>query len=92
MKIINEEKYPWLQSPKDSDENSSFLSSSEAKSAIEAAKTQLHTTGAVSFPQFLTLEAVQHAVDDLRRCEDQAYTTDECHTAYLKDITEQICL
>ena len=88
MKIINEAKYPWLESPKENSDanNASFLSSSEAQAAIDSARHELQTAGAVSFPQLLTRKAVQHAVEDLRRCEDQAYTTDECHTAYLKDV------
>jgi hypothetical protein len=86
MKIINDSKYPWLAVSTDYQGDSSFSSSSDATRAIDAAKEQLKSTGAVSFPNFFTANAAQHAVNDMRRCEDLAYTTDECHTTYLKDI------
>lgn len=90
MKIINEGEYPWLaelpSSHNDSENETSFVTSEDAKTAIQTARIQLKETGAVSFPNFLTNEAVQHAVEELQQCEDQAYTTDEVHTAHLKDV------
>jgi hypothetical protein len=88
--IINEDQYPWLKRSKDSCsgnlERSYLLSSPEAQTAIHAARIQLSRTGAVLFPNFLTEDAIRSAVDDLRRCEDDAFTTDTKHTAYLKDV------
>ena len=68
---MNFEKYPWL----------SDLSSSAAATAIEAAKQSYRKTGAATFPNILTDEALESCVQDAREQEDAAFTTDDVHTA-----------
>lgn len=93
--IINEVRYSWLKQRDKLDEDeggsglpddSSLFFSTEAQTAIQAARMELETNGAISFPNFLTDAAVQSAVDDLRRQEDSAFTTNDVHTAYLKEL------
>ncbi|KAG7346542.1 hypothetical protein IV203_005610 [Nitzschia inconspicua] len=93
MKIINEEKYPWLAvrstystAQNNGDSIRSFLSSNDAIEAINAANKQLMRTGAVYFPNFLTNDAIQNAVKELEQRENLAYTTDGVHTAYLRNV------
>ena len=73
---MNFEKYPWL----------SDLSSSAAATAIEAAKQSYRKTGAATFPNILTDEALESCVQDAREQEDAAFTTDDVHTAYLRPV------
>jgi hypothetical protein len=92
--ILNETQYPWLE-PEGNLENDRggtvvdetlFFASSEAQSAIQAARTELTEHGAVPFPNFLTDAAVESTVEHLQGKEDSAFTTNDVHTAYLKDV------
>jgi len=71
---MNTEKYPWLRD----------LTSHEAAEAIENAREQFEKTGAVIFQDFLTEQSLNSCVIDARAQEDDAFTTDDTHTAYLK--------
>jgi len=71
---MNTAKYPWLCD----------LTSPEAVSVIADSRRKFQTEGAVTFPHFLTEEALQAAVNDCRAQEDAAFTTDDTHTAYLQ--------
>lgn len=92
--ILNETRYPWLKPEGNFEDDggtsvlddSHLFASSEAQSAIQVAGTELTKHGAVSFPNFLTDTAIQSTVDDLRGQEDNAFTTNDVHTAYLKDV------
>ena len=72
---MNYELYPWLQHD---------FASTEAQRALEEARSRYIETGAVTFPNFITQEALQEAVREARSKEDEAFTTDDVHTAYLK--------
>lgn len=71
---MNTAKYPWLCD----------LTSPEAASVLAESRRKFQTEGAVTFPHFLTEEALQAAVADCRAQEDAAFTTDDTHTAYLQ--------
>ncbi len=58
----------------------------EGKETILAARAELQEHGAVAFPNFLTQTAVAKAVEDMRSREDDAFTTNTEHTAYLKHL------
>jgi hypothetical protein len=73
---MNLDKYPWLAD----------LSSPEAGLAIEQAKKSFDQTGAVTFPEFLTKTALESSVQEARNQEDEAFTTDDSHTAYLRPV------
>jgi hypothetical protein len=70
---MNTVKYPWL----------SDLTSPEATKAIQKARAQFQSTGAVIFANFITELALEECVDDATAQEDGAFTTDDTHTAYL---------
>jgi hypothetical protein len=95
MIVVNETRYPWLKHRGKTENNDggsvsgdthTLLSSAEAQTATQYARMEFNNKGAVSFPKFLTDEAIQSAVQDLRRQEDHAFTTDDVHTAYLNDV------
>jgi hypothetical protein len=73
---MNFEKYPWLTD----------LSSPEAVSEIEEARSKYKETGAATFPNILTPEALDSCIRDARAQEDDAFTTDDVHTAYLRPV------
>jgi hypothetical protein len=73
---MNTEKYPWLTD----------LTSEEATEAIQKARAQFKSTGAVIFSNFITEHALQQCVEDATAQEDSAFTTDDTHTAYLTPI------
>jgi hypothetical protein len=79
---------PALESvPKTLPENS-FASpwegwSQDGLDTIAKARAELKKHGAVAFPDFLTRDAVQKAVEEMRTREDAAFTTNTQHTAYL---------
>ena len=58
----------------------------EGEETIASARTELRQHGAVSFPEFLTHNAVSRAVEEMRSREDNAFTTNTEHTAYLKHV------
>jgi hypothetical protein len=70
---MNFERYPWLQE----------MSSSSAIAAIENAKVQFESTGAVTFPEFITSVALADILLDARKREDRAFTTDDAHNVHL---------
>lgn len=71
---MNVSKYPWLLD----------LSSAEAQSEIRRARDQYQRTGAVVFHNFITDASLAASVQDARARQDDAFTTDDTHTAYLK--------
>jgi hypothetical protein len=71
---MNTEKYPWLLD----------LASHEAVKAIEKAREQFEKAGVAIFHDFLTEESLNSCVKDAREQEDDAFTTDDTHTPYLK--------
>ena len=58
----------------------------EGKEIINTAHDQLIEHGAVAYPNFLTEDAVARAVAEMRSKEDNAFTTNTKHTAYLKHL------
>lgn len=58
----------------------------EGKEIIQNARVELIEHGAVAFPNFLTEDAVARAVAEMRSKEDNAFTTNTQHTAYLKHL------
>jgi len=79
---MNTSKYPWLCSPD--------LSSPEAQAQVEQARHKYQTEGAVTFPEFIENKALEAVVADCRKQEDAAFTTDDTHTAYLKQVDMQL--
>ena len=73
---MNFEKYPWLAD----------LSSPEARKAIDEARQSYQSTGAATFPEILTEQALTSCIHDARSQEDAAFTTDDVHTAYLRPV------
>ena len=73
---MNFEAYPWLRS----------FDSAETRAEIAEARSRYQKNGAVVFPHFLTDEALQQCVMDAKAKEDDAFTTDDMHTAYLKPL------
>ena len=71
---MNTDKYPWLHD----------LATPEAMAVIAKARQQFKSDGAVIFKDFLDPVALQASVEDCRSQEDDAFTTDDKHTAYLK--------
>ena len=55
----------------------------EGQEKIGSARDELELYGAVAFPGFLTQDAVESAVDEMLTREDNAFTTNTEHTAYL---------
>lgn len=82
--IMNEALYPWLKDTSGADGDSLFASA-EAQSAILLARDKMKNEGAVKFSNFLTEAALENAANDLHQKEDNAFTTNVVHTAYLKD-------
>ncbi|KAL7563245.1 hypothetical protein ACA910_015737 [Epithemia clementina (nom. ined.)] len=86
---MNFERYPWLQALGDDDDTTKDEEEGVVVSLLEelqAARAQYLATGVVTFPQFLTERALQQCMDEARRQEDAAFTTDGVHTAYLKPV------
>jgi hypothetical protein len=69
---MNTVTYPWL----------SDLTSPEATEAIQKARAQFKSTGAVIFANFITEHALKQCVDDAT-ANDSAFTANDTHTAYL---------
>lgn len=51
--------------------------------AIKAARAQFESTGAVTFPEFITSASLEDILVQTRNCEDNAFTTDDVHNAHL---------
>jgi alkylated DNA repair dioxygenase AlkB len=97
--IINEQDYPWLKVPapasdgeygngndiKTTDNKNTLFSSDDAQKAILQARNRLRREGAVSFPGLVRIDAIEKELVELRRKAEIAFTTDDVHTAYLKD-------
>lgn len=73
---MNFERYPWLAD----------LTCQEATLAIRKAREQYKIIGAVTFEYFITEEALSRCVREAREQEDDAFTTDDTHTAHLLPI------
>lgn len=73
---MNYENYPWLDD----------LSSPYAAAAIDEARRSYQCTGAAIFPNILTDKALKSCIVDARSQEDDAFTTDDVHTAYLRPV------
>mmetsp|Transcript_8527 Transcript_8527/g.21313 ORF Transcript_8527/g.21313 Transcript_8527/m.21313 type:complete len:236 (+) Transcript_8527:1985-2692(+) len=86
--IINEEEYPWLKIHEKTTETDGrildLFDSDDANDAISKARDELRQNGAVKFPRFVHLDAIEKELVELRRQADNAFTTDDVHTAYLK--------
>ena len=85
--IINEEEYPWLKVHDKETGNGHILDwfgSDDAIRAISEARDELRRNGAVKFPRFVRLDVIEKELVELRRQADNAFTTDDAHTAYLK--------
>jgi hypothetical protein len=78
---MNFETYPWL---------SDLASSPDAASAIEEARRSYNETGAATFPNILTPEALDSCSQEARAQEDAAFTTDDSHTAYLRLVDPEV--
>jgi hypothetical protein len=70
---MNTALYPWLHD----------LESWQARDAIQKAREQYQKTGAFTFDHFITERALNQCVKEARDQEDNAYTTDDQHTAHL---------
>ena len=92
---MNYERYPWLRcvGSSASDASASQTSSSadaahlrllgqEAKEQIQAARKQYQSTGAVTFPEFVSPSALASILKDCAAAEDEAFTTDDKHTPH----------
>ena len=73
---MNFEFYPWLRD----------LSSPEAREALEGARQTYLDVGAVTLPNFVTPQALETMAAQARAAEDDAFTTDSTHTAYLTNV------
>jgi hypothetical protein len=72
---MNYEVYPWLDD----------LDGAVGQAAIAEARQRYLSKGAVTLPHFLTPSALQACVTEARHAEDEAFTTNDTHTAYLCD-------
>lgn len=72
---MNFDLYPWLKD----------LDSAAAKAALRTARETYLARGAVTLPHFITNDTLQTCVAQARAAEDDAFTTDSSHTAYLMD-------
>ena len=89
---MNFERYPWLGAwgPGTSDVSASQTSSSAdaarlrllAKEQIQAARKQYQSTGAVTFPEFVSPSALASMLKDCAAAEDEAFATDDKHTPH----------
>ena len=87
---INFECYPWLRCVGTSDVSASQTSSSAdaahlrllAKEQIQAARKQYQSTGAVTFPEFVSPSALASMLKDCAAAEDEAFATDDKHTPH----------
>jgi hypothetical protein len=70
---MNFAKYPWLKE----------LSSEVAQLELLHYRNIYETTGAVTLPDFITKKALQLCLNQVTSREENAYTTDDLHTAYL---------
>ena len=72
---MNFVRYPWL----------SNLQSPEAQTALKDARRTYMEKGAVTWPQFVTADALSTIVQQASAAANAAFTTDSTHTAYLRD-------
>ena len=94
--IMNYERYPWLRcisddstagnttAPKSPAEHSHLRD--EAKERIQAAREQHLSTGAVTFPQFISPSALSSILSNCCAAKEGAFTTDDKHTPHQLDI------
>jgi alkylated DNA repair dioxygenase AlkB len=74
---MNTTRYPWLDD----------LESPEAAEAIRSARKIYTSDGAVIFHDFITDEALRESTAVSNANDAAAFTTDDVHTPYLKDIS-----
>uniref|UniRef100_A0A7S0APW5 Fe2OG dioxygenase domain-containing protein n=1 Tax=Minutocellus polymorphus TaxID=265543 RepID=A0A7S0APW5_9STRA len=76
---MNYERYPWLRCVGTSD--AAHLRD-QAEEKIQAARKQYLSTGAVTFPEFVSPTALSSILKDCAAAEDEAFTTDDKHTPH----------
>lgn len=98
-RTMNYERYPWLRyvgtisddstagstTPQTSPAEHAHLRN-EAKERIQAAREQYLSTGAVTFPEFISPSALSSILNDCCAAEEGAFTTDDKHTPHQLEI------
>jgi hypothetical protein len=87
---MNYERYPWLRcvgtttddSPQQTSPGADTLLHDQAKERIQAAREQYLSTGAVTFPEFISPSALSSILEDCFAAEESAFTTDDKHTPH----------